>query len=71
MSSRPRLNAFLYVLEHFSCEEENERQIALALLNRLEFSVIPIRSFDCSKCVAAQQVYCILHSNAYLNTSTI
>ena len=29
----------LYVLEHFSCEEENEPQILLALYIRLEFSI--------------------------------
>ena len=34
--SRSRLNAILYVLEHYSCEEENERQIPLALYIRLE-----------------------------------
>ena len=32
------LNAFSFVLEHFSCKEENERRIPLALNIRLEFS---------------------------------
>ena len=36
--SRPRLNAFLYVFDHFSCKEENERQISLALYIRLEYN---------------------------------
>ena len=36
--SRSRLNAILFLLEHFSCEEENERQIPLVLYMRLEFS---------------------------------
>ena len=29
----------LFVLEHFSCEEENERQIPVALYIRLEYSL--------------------------------
>ena len=33
-----RLNAILFVSEHFSWEEENERQISLALYIRLEYS---------------------------------
>ena len=37
--SRFRLNAILFVLEYFSCEEKNERQIPLALYIRLEYSV--------------------------------
>ena len=36
--SRSCLNTFLYVLEHFSCNEENERTIPLALYIRLEYS---------------------------------
>ena len=35
--SRPSLNDFLYILEHFSCEEENECQFSLALYIHLEF----------------------------------
>ena len=31
------LDAILFVLEHFSCEEENGRQISLALYIRLEY----------------------------------
>ena len=35
--SRSRLNTFLYVSKHFSCDEENERHyIPLALYIRLE-----------------------------------
>ena len=35
--NRSRLNAILFVLEHFSREEENEWQISLALYIRLEY----------------------------------
>ena len=29
----------MFVLEHFSCEKENERQIPLALYIRLEYKI--------------------------------
>ena len=40
--SRFCLNAFLCVLEHFSWEEEDERQISPALYTRLEFSAFSL-----------------------------
>ena len=60
-----RLNAFVYVFDHFSCMEENERQILLALYIRLEYSK------SCTRvCIFAYACFSITGQHINLRTGT-